>query len=156
LQETASLNVNSGLASQVANWTVKNNEWGCLCHEVRWTHTNPEILSVLQLQKMLIFHTFGVADNLSLSLVDFDQQNIQQLEWALGRAHTFAYHTIGYWIMKVLALVACQLDTNLPCYGKKKILTFSWPWPWPDRSQNRIKWSPDNNQSSHQISWDSV
>jgi len=25
----------------------------------------------------------------------------------------------------MLALVACQLDTNLPRYGKKKMLTFS-------------------------------
>jgi len=27
------------------------------------------------------------------------------------------------------ALVACQLDKNGPCYGKKKIWTFPWPWP---------------------------
>jgi len=27
---------------------------------------------------------------------------------------------------------------------------------WPDRSQNRINWSPENKQSSHQISCDSV
>jgi len=26
--------------------------------------------------------------------------------------------------MNILALVACQLDTNLPRYGKKKMLTF--------------------------------
>jgi len=80
-----------------------------------------------------------------------------KLERALGRAHTFAYHRIGHWIMNMLALVACQLDENWPCYGKKKIVTFS-PWPWPlTRSipkYNQIV--PDNNQSSHQISCDSV
>jgi len=54
-----------------------------------------------------------------------------ELERALGRAHTFAYHNIGHWIMNMLALVACQLDRNWPLYGKNKILTFSWPWPWP-------------------------
>jgi len=75
-----------------------------------------------------------------------------ELEWALGRAHTFAITRLSIELWNLLALVACQLDTNWPCYGKKKILTFSWPWPWPERSQNRIKWSPDNNQSSHQIS----
>jgi len=52
-----------------------------------------------------------------------------QLEWALGRAHTFAYHKIGHCIMNVLALVACQLDKNWPRYGKKKMLTFPWHWP---------------------------
>jgi len=35
-----------------------------------------------------------------------------------------------------------------------------WPFHdldlWPDWSQNVVKWSPDNNQSSHQISCDSV
>jgi len=54
-----------------------------------------------------------------------------QLERALGRAHNFAYHKIGHWIMNMLALVECQLDRNWPCYGKKKIFTFPWPWPWP-------------------------
>jgi len=34
------------------------------------------------------------------------------LERAFGRAHTFAYHKIGHWIMNMLALVACQLDKN--------------------------------------------
>jgi len=53
-----------------------------------------------------------------------------KLERALGRAHTFAYHKIGHWIMNILALVVCQLDRNWPRYGKKKIFTFSWPWPW--------------------------
>jgi len=51
--------------------------------------------------------------------------------------------------------ISCQLDKNWPRYGKKKILTYPWPWPWPDWSQNLIKWSPDNNQSSHQIPCDS-
>jgi len=54
---------------------------------------------------------------------------IFKLEWALGGAHTFAYHKIGHWIMNILALVECQLDKNWPCYGKKKVLTFPWPWP---------------------------
>jgi len=36
----------------------------------------------------------------------------RELERALGRAHTFAYHKIGHWIMNILALVACQLDRN--------------------------------------------
>jgi len=54
-----------------------------------------------------------------------------KLERALGGAHTFAYHKIGHWIMNIVALVACQLDTNWPCYGKKKSLTYPWPWPWP-------------------------
>jgi len=30
----------------------------------------------------------------------------KKLERALGRAHTFAYHKIGHWIMNMLALVA--------------------------------------------------
>jgi len=55
----------------------------------------------------------------------------RKLEWALGRAHTFAYHKIEHWTMNILALVACQLDKNWPRYGKKKILTFSWSWHWP-------------------------
>jgi len=39
-------------------------------------------------------------------------QHIVKLEWALGRAHIFAYHKIGHSIMNMLALVACQLDKN--------------------------------------------
>jgi len=54
-------------------------------------------------------------------------KSIYKLEWALGRAHTFAYHKIGHWIMNIWALVACQLDINWPSYGKKKILIFLWP-----------------------------
>jgi len=38
--------------------------------------------------------------------------NSTELERALGRVHTFAYHKIGHCIMNILALVACQLDKN--------------------------------------------
>jgi len=72
-----------------------------------------------------------------------------KLERALGRAHTFAAATFWH------ELHANWIKINRAI---KKI----WPFHdldldlWPDGSQNRIKWSPDNNQSSHQISCDWV
>jgi len=105
-----------------------------ICWAVCLSHfpTNPPFISF---SLSLSLSLFLFAEALLQVVVDFIltcrhfRLIHKELEWALGRAHTFAYHKIGHWIINMLALVACQMDNNWPCYGKKKILTFSWPWP---------------------------
>jgi len=76
----------------------------------------------------------------------FSDYALNKLEWALSRAHSFVHHKIGHWIMNILALVACQLDKIDRTMVKRRFWPFLDLDLWPDRSQNLIKWSPDNNQ----------
>ena len=58
----------------------------------------------------------------------FDPQPLRRVLTPLYRV---SHHSIGYIILHILALVSCRSDKNWPRYGRKSVLTFSWPWPWP-------------------------